>query len=356
MSDDSDASARLLPRIREGLDKLPLTAEQKAEVAPKILASAHFLDTNGRKIHDGNLRDDSSFFDFEAKIRSVVDRFAAEGLNTSDYLHAALKQPSLFCQSPDTIAGNITGVVDRFAAVGLNTSDYLQAALEQPSLFAQSPDTIAANITGVADRFAADGLNTSDYLQAALKQPALFTQSPDTIAANITGVADRFAADGLNTSDYLQAALKQPQLFTQSPDTIGRHIGIILDLYDNGVFTLPRSRGHAAQQNGNPQPHAAVIAFLLKTPVLLCLEDNNYVLRELHQRMTGADPSPKNIRRSRRETEYELMRHLGHDDPHRPVPDGIIAGQGPPTDEQARNFVLRALVREGYIKGARLER
>ena len=31
-------------------------------------------------------------------------RFAAEGLRTSDYLRAALKQPSLFYQAPDTIA------------------------------------------------------------------------------------------------------------------------------------------------------------------------------------------------------------------------------------------------------------
>jgi hypothetical protein len=52
MVDDSDASARFLPRIREGLDKLPLTVEQKAEVAPKILDCTRFLDTHGGRVHD----------------------------------------------------------------------------------------------------------------------------------------------------------------------------------------------------------------------------------------------------------------------------------------------------------------
>src|SRR5208337_2632257 len=153
MSDDSDASARFLPRICEGLDKLPLTDEQKVEIAPKILAGARFLDTRGGRVHDGNLREDSRFFDFEAKIRSVVGRFAAQGLNTRDYLQAALNQPSLFAQSPVTIAGNIDGVVDRFAADGLTTRDYLQAALKQPQLFYQSPDTIGRHIDIIMDLY-----------------------------------------------------------------------------------------------------------------------------------------------------------------------------------------------------------
>ena len=46
------------------------------------------------------------------------------------------------------------------------------------------------------------------------------------------------------------------------------------------------------------------------------------------------------------------MRHLGHNDPSSPVlTDGYVAGQGQPTTDQAKTFVLRALVREGFIKG-----
>ncbi len=62
---------------------------------------------------------------------------------------------------PATIASSVTGVVERFAADGLNQGDYLQAALKQPSLFCQSPATITRNIIGVVEHFAADGLKSA---------------------------------------------------------------------------------------------------------------------------------------------------------------------------------------------------
>jgi hypothetical protein len=60
----------------------------------------------------------------------VAERFADEGLSTKDYLKAALKQPKLFGQSPETIAGNVRSVIARFADDGLTTRDYLKAALK----------------------------------------------------------------------------------------------------------------------------------------------------------------------------------------------------------------------------------
>jgi mannitol/fructose-specific phosphotransferase system IIA component len=431
---ETDESARYLPRIREELDKLPLTTEQKAAVTPTLLEAARFIDTEAGRVNGGKLREDSGFFDFDSKIRAVAERFKAEGLTREDYLQAAVKQPQLFYQAPDTIEKNIKPVVERFAAEGLTTKDYLAAAVKQPSLFAMSPETVeekhirpvverfadhgltakkyihaavkspslfamspekvAANITGVVERFAADGLTVEDYLQAAVRQSQLFVMSPDTVEGNIRGVVERFSDEGLTTKDYLQAAVKQPSLFTQSPETIenrnirpvvkrfsaegltteaylqaavkqpplfyqspetiGRHIDLVFDLYDKGVLTLSTPRRQNGRQNGHP--HAPVLDFLIASPHLLTLEDNNYVLRELHQRMTGADPSPENLRRTRRQTEHELMRHLGHGDQSQPVPDGFIAGQEPPTEQQARNFVLRALAREGYLKSAEFDR
>jgi hypothetical protein len=56
---------------------------------------------------------------------------------------------------------------------------------------------------------------------------------------------------------------------------------------------------------------------------------------------------------------HEIFRPFaapGHDDQSQPVPDGFIAGQEPPTEQQARNFVLRALAREGYLKSAEFDR
>jgi hypothetical protein len=434
---ETDDPARHLPRIREELDKLPLPEEQKAEVAPKILKLTNVLDTRAGRVDGGNLGEDSTVFDFQSKINGVVERFAAEGLTREDYLQAAVKNPSLFGMSPETVEGNIRGVVERFAAEGLTRQAYVKAAVRQPPLFYQDPETVEKNIRGVVERFAAEGLTRQDYVkaavknpslftmspetveekhirpaierfaaefaaleltardyvQAAVKQPSLFTLLPETVEGNINGMVERFAAEGLTRQAYVKAAVNQPSLFTmspetveekhirgvverfvaegltrqayvkaavrhpplfdQDPDTIGGHIDLIFDLYDKKVFTLPRHR-QADRRNGHP--HAPVLDFLLANPTLLSLQDNNFVLRELHQRMTGADPSPKNLRRSRTQTEHELMRHLGHDDPSQPVPDGFIAGQEPPTEQQARNFVLRALAREGYLKSARLER
>ena len=86
--------------------------------------------------------------------------------------------------------------------------------------------------------------------------------------------------------------------------------------------------------------------------MILALEDNNLSLRQLHKEMTGAAPSAMNLLRSRRQTELAVMQHLGHHDPSSPVlTDGYIAGQSHPTTDQAKTFVLRALVREGFIKG-----
>lgn len=51
------------------------------------------------------------------------------------------------------------------------------------------------------------------------------------------------------------------------------------------------------------------------------------------------------------------MAHLGHHDPSQPVEaDGFVAGAATPTEEQAKRFLLRALIHAGFIKGASMER
>ena len=421
-----------MSRIRNELDKLPLTKEQKGKLLPTILENSGFLDTR-RGCAPGQLHEDSGFFAFDEKVRvlaqrfhadgltvdayltaavkqprflclspetvvghitGIVERFADQGLTTRDYLKAVLKNPSLCTLSPETVGGHITGAVERFADQGLTTRNYLKAALKNPSLFTLSPETVTRNVSGVVeqfadqglitrdylkavlkaptllnltaetltghitkvvDRFESHGLTTDDYLQAALKQPSLFYQTPETVVGHITGIVERFADQGLTTRDYLKAALKLPPLFNLSPETVARHINLVFALYDDGVFTLPSTR--AGDDHGNTHPHASILAFLLKHPVILALEDNNLSLRQLHKELTGAAPSAMNLLRSRRQTELAVMKHLGHNDPSSPVlSDGYVAGQGQLTTEQAKTFVLRALIREGYIKGGTLER
>jgi hypothetical protein len=437
MSEGDDNSQRILARIRQELDKLPLTEQQKQDVTPKLLNSVDFLDTDGGQSSPGKLTPDSQLFLFSDKLQAlvahfesdgltlsgylaaalkqprlfyrspatitghiegVVHRFAAQGLTTRQYLDVALKQPQLFLRSPETIAANIEGVVQRFAGEGLTARQYFTAAVKQPPLFYRSPETIAANIEGVVQRFAEQGLTTRQYLAAALKHPGLFTHSPTTIADNIEGVVQRFDAqgltlrqylaaaiklptlftlppatvagniesvvqryahDGLTMSEYLSAAVRQPSLFCMSPDTVARHIDAVLSFADSGLFTPPIPRRNGRQRAGPSEnrTHAAVIDFLLKSPYIMTLADDNFGVREVHQRLTDGPRDRRFFRHPRYAVERELTQHLGHDDPRQPVrSDGFIAGAAPPTEEQARQFVLRALIHAGFIRSGSIER
>jgi hypothetical protein len=85
MAEELNHSERFLPRIRQELDKLPLTEDQKAQAIPKLLNGALFLDTcTAKRKSQSELREDSAVFDFEQKTTGVVERFAAEGLTVED--------------------------------------------------------------------------------------------------------------------------------------------------------------------------------------------------------------------------------------------------------------------------------
>ena len=289
-------------------------------------------------------------------IKGVVHYFEKEWLTTESYLQAALKQPSLFSQKPETISGNIEGVVGRFKEHGVTTDAYLRAALKQPSLFTFKPETISINIEGVVERFKEQGLTTKAYLQAALKHPQLFSQKPETISGNIEGVVGRFKEHGLTTDAYLRAALKQPSLFTFKPDTIIGHMNIVCGLYDDGVFTVSTPRHDVPISEEVSHPHAPVIDFLMRNPALICLDENNLHLRGIHQALTGTKPNPRNLLRSLKQTEEGLLRHLGHDDPVKPIGGSRDPSwQDHPTEEEAKKWVLRALARN-YFKSIKPER
>jgi hypothetical protein len=58
-----------------------------------------------------------------ANIESVAGRFEAEGLVVKDYLRAAIKQPSLFTQAPETIIGHVNFIIDLHRQGPLRFSD-----------------------------------------------------------------------------------------------------------------------------------------------------------------------------------------------------------------------------------------
>lgn len=340
MDEGDEHSHAILDRIRQELGKLPLTDEEIDRVVPRIAASTRFF---------SHITPESPFFDFEKKINTVVERFSDDGLTTNNYLRAALKHPQILCMSSDKIVGNITGVVEQLADAGLNTRDYLSAAQKNPALFYQKPETIAGNMTGVVAQFATEGLTLRHYLSAALKHPQLFSVPPATVSSNILGVTDHFAADGLPTRDYLRAALKQPQLFSQSPATIIGHVNMIIDLQRQGLVSFKDE----AQPD---QPLRPLFAFLVNNPKFFSLASENYTVREISAHYSGYRPNGSSLFwRPRHQVESELTEALGHCDQDTPVPKEPSPEQGGDANRHARNLLLRALIREGIVKGT-LER
>jgi hypothetical protein len=208
--DDLQESAPYETIARAALADVPLTPEQIESILPRLRKDISFITTKTP------LSAHSGFWDFRGKIMAVANRL---GIDVKIYLEkAALKQPSLFCQSPKTIDKNTTRAAK---LLHIDKKIFIEkAALKQPPLFYQSPQTISKNITRAAKLLHID---KKIYLEkAALKQPQLFCHSPETIDGNITRVASLLHID---KKTYLEmAALKVPPLFYQSPKTIERKI------------------------------------------------------------------------------------------------------------------------------------
>ncbi|MDR3126354.1 MAG: hypothetical protein LBT92_01855 [Rickettsiales bacterium] len=101
--DESELKSHVISKLLE----IPGMGMEQAEItAGKLLAKdlSNYLFSVSKK--------DSSIFDFCGKIQSTAERFKSEGLTISDYLKAAVKQPSLFYQSPETVAGHINMLID----------------------------------------------------------------------------------------------------------------------------------------------------------------------------------------------------------------------------------------------------
>lgn len=204
----------------------------------------------------------------------------------------------------------------------------------------RSPAQVTSNesptVTAVVRHFATDGLIETDYLAAAAKWPVLKTQKPETLIHNVEGVAKHFAADGLATSAYLRSALLKPQLFYQKPDTIIGHIHLIESLQKQNLLTIDQGR-------------PALFAFVLKNPRYLTLADDNIHLREIVGHATGSSAA---LREPRKSVESAFAKRLGQENLNVPTPQ--ISRPNDPGEDMgphARNVLLRALIREGYIKG-----
>ncbi|MEM2173643.1 MAG: hypothetical protein QXJ34_01420 [Candidatus Pacearchaeota archaeon] len=237
-------------RIAQALRECGLGEKEIKQVAGKIKTDVEFIDP---------IKADSSFWNFRSKLEKVIEAFSDEDLTYNEYLQAALKQPQLFCRSPDTIEFNIRDLVRRF----------------EP-----------------------EGLTTKPYLKAALKRPQLFCLSPDTIESNIRNLVRRFEPEGLTTKAYLKAALKQPQLFCQSPDTIEQHIHFVQELEKRGVIKIPSKYG-------------SVLEWLLANPKYMAYGSDHYRLKFYYAKLLDKPAALKNLKMPKKKVISELEQAFG---------------------------------------------
>jgi hypothetical protein len=143
---------------------------------------------------------------------------------------------------------------------------------------------------------------------------------------SIDAVVEHFAKDGLTRADYLRTATRQPQLFYQKPSTIIGHINLLAAMQDSGTLPLPPNR-------------RSLFNYLCSRPNLLVFADDNLHLREITAHLTGA----KTMSHSRDYLEKQVRKTLSDETPQ----PGAANEQG----SHARKLLLRALEREGYLKG-----
>ena len=137
------------------------------------------------------------------------------------------------------------------ANLGVSPKEWMKAALKQPSLFYQSPETINRNITESADLLGIE--DKRDYIKAALRAPSLFYQSPETVNTNIEEATTRL---GFTKAQYLDIALRQPPLFYCSPVTVSENFKVVKILAGNSddiaremVADLPNLLTYAEERN-----------------------------------------------------------------------------------------------------------
>jgi hypothetical protein len=328
----------------------PLVSEPQFTYAKEVVVNFAMrglaLRRTGKQFPYG---EDSAFFNFQEKTAEVAARFKDEGLTYKDYIAIIFSRPALISLAPQTIEFNIRGLAAKFHFEGLTVKDYLAAACQQTTLFSSSPQTVAKNLRGVARAFDAEGLTLRDLLPAALKAPRLFVQSADATERHIRDLVKQFKNDGLTVSDYLhKAALKRPALFCRNADSVASRVRLIIDAYQKELVHFKTSEKTAPED----KPLKPVFDFMLSYPALLTYSNDNIYLRSLYAAVTG-DRGQRRFAAKRHDVERGLREALGHPDAETPVekipdpaPDETV------TPSYANNLLLRALIREGLMKGA----
>ncbi len=122
------------------------------------------------------------------------------GIDKNDFVKAALKQPQLFCQFPETLNSNITKSSE---LMGIDKNDFVKAALKQPQLFCQSPETLFSNFKALAILFDNDDIKTRKFV---LKNPVAlcYSQERDFIHYLATKITSSKISIGKNPRQIIK--------------------------------------------------------------------------------------------------------------------------------------------------------
>lgn len=241
------------PRLIAALSELPLTREQIERILPAIQKDKKKLEEwNGAEPDH-----ESPYWDFSGKIQRAA---ALLGIKEQTYLHkAAVRQPSLFTQAPETINANI-----EYAStlLGIDKKTYVEsAALRIPSLFCQSAEKVNDNIESAASLLK---VHKNIYItRFALKQPALFTLSPETIHSKIELSIDLL---GLDKATFIKVALRQPSLLYMSPETVYSNMEQAANIlqFDTSAYVARSAIRQPALFTLSPKTIARNLAYVLE--------------------------------------------------------------------------------------------
>ena len=131
-------------------------------------------------------------------------------INHFDLLDAALKQPTLFSQKPETLHGN---VVESARLMQVSEAAFVAAALKQPQLFCQKPETLHGKLPYCVSIFEALGQK--------ILPAAVFVSFPIALAYSHTHLHARYVLAKLNlrrggyTSFVTLSAAKAQALITK---------------------------------------------------------------------------------------------------------------------------------------------
>jgi len=252
----------------------------------------------------GHLSRDSSVFDFPEKALANLEWLKPYGVTGADWAATAIKRPSLFCQKPETLQTNFEANLEWLKSYGVTGADWAAAAVKYPQLLYQKPETLQTNFEANLEWLKPFGVTGADWASAAINRPPLFSQKPETLQTNFEANLEWLKPFGVTGADWAAAAIKQPSLFYQKPERLRTNFELLMVVCEMPAFKARKNDLTFREIN---------VAWALSHPSVLCLAEDNFLLRLAYAEVTQPKPSAALLNDTRGKLEKKLVQALGHD-------------------------------------------